>query len=69
MCVLQEHNLDQRGVLFNACVLTGNVPKFEVMSIIRRDEISEISQNDELIVALGEDWYQKANGNRLKRRH
>lgn len=35
----------------------------EVFSIMTRDDISSVAQNDELIVALGESWLQRSIGN------
>jgi hypothetical protein len=41
----------------------------EVFSIMTRDEITHVAQNDALIVSLGESWLRRSIDNRLKRKY
>ena len=41
----------------------------EVFPSMKRDNVTELAQSDDLITALGEEWFTKGFDNKLRRRH
>ena len=72
--LLSDLKLMKKGsLIYNSNMIKGKVTlgnkKFKkaVFPRMRRDNITDIAQQDELIVGLGEEWFLKACDNRLRR--
>ena len=71
-----QHSFTKGSIVVQSKIIKGQITTKPSKGLIKdvfpsmiRDQMSEIAQNDELIVALGEVWWMKNAGNKIRRKN